>query len=128
MELRLRSCHLGLRPTIIRPRHALAEVIRLHGPLGLREVVPRELPIDFIQVVGDQDDRRNYADAGRGLGDDVDLAEEEVVGGPDVRRVRGLVEGEFGAVGAVGDVLVGGEGPAGGKGGLGSEVGCEGGG
>ena len=126
MELSLRVRDSRLRAAVVGACHALAEVVCLNGTGGLSEVVAGELPVDLVEVIGDEDDAGDDALAGGGLGDNVDFAEEEVVGRPDVWGVRGFVEGKLSAVGAVGDVFVGGEGPAWRETSEGGEIGGEG--
>ena len=126
VELGLRVGHSRLRAAVVGARYTFSEVIRLDSPGGLGEVVAGKLPVDLVEVIGDEDDAGDDALAGGGLSDNVDFAEEEVVGCPDVGRVRGLVKGELSAVGAVGDVFVGGEGPTWRERGEGGEIGGEG--
>lgn len=80
-------------------RVALAEVVGL----DVAVVAAHELPVDLVQVVGFQHHGRDDALAGRGLHDDLGLAEEEVEVGLHRRRVVALVDGELGPVGAVVD-------------------------
>lgn len=122
VELCLRGGDSGHAAAVVPPGNALAEVIRLHFRLGVAEVVARPLPVNLVVRVGHEYRAADEAGAGGSLHDHVDAPKVDVEVGPDVGGLFALVDGEFGALGAVFDDGVVGEGPAVGEGGLFGEV------
>lgn len=95
-ERRIHEC----RP-VVAACDAFAEVVCLHCGLFESIVIPTPLPIDFVSGVGHEHSRGDDACPGGGLHYYIDVAVQEVTGGPDIRCIIALFNWEDTAVLAV---------------------------
>lgn len=92
---------------------SLAEIIRLY----MCGIAAEEFPVDFIEIIGLEDDAADDAVADGGFHPYLELTEEEVEFGLDCRCVAAGVDGKLGARGTVFDEAGGGVPSAAGGGG-----------
>jgi hypothetical protein len=107
VEAALGVAHGGVATTVVHLSAALAEVVGL----DLGGITAEPLPVDLVEVVGLESHRGDDTDTSRGLENDIDLAEEDVLAGGDGGGLafggdgeESTVVGVVGELGAVGDV------------------------
>lgn len=89
---------------------ALAEEVRLDGTVSGAQ----PFPVNLIEVVGFEDEGADDAGSGRGLQEDVDLAEHDVFVAADGGGLGRSLDVEVGSAGAVGEGCAGFQLPVGG--------------
>jgi len=122
MELGLRRVNRRLRAAIVVASDTFAEVVGLNFSRGIAEVIARELPVDFIEVVGHQDYGADNARTWGGFHNHLNCTEQEIEIRRDLGGVSGFIKCKRCTIWTVGDILVIGQSPLGGKAGLISEV------
>lgn len=92
-EIRIHEC----RP-VVAARDSLAEVVRLHRGLLQGIVIAAPLPVDLIGGVRHEHGRGDDACPGGGLHYYIDMAVQEISGGPDIRCIIAFFNREDTAV------------------------------